>query len=154
MLGRMSSLSLLVLGSRLRMRSHQICFRRSWDFRDESMMIPLDDSCQGDLQWWSDESNLTPGVPLESPMPDVHLYSDASDQGWGATIDDSQASSLWSDEERALSIDHRELLAVHLDLLSFRDNVRSQRVALFCDNTTVVSYLRKLGGTKSFSSMQ
>ena len=50
-----------------------------------------------------------------------------------------------------LSINHRALLAVERALFFFQDKVSSCQVALFCDNTTAVSYLRKLGGTRSSS---
>ena len=149
LLGRMFSLSLLIPGSRLRMRSLQLCLKRNWNFVDDSKVIPWEDSCLGDLQWWLDRSNLTPGVPLESPMPDFHLYTDASDQGWGASIEGRSSSGLWSQAEKVLSINHRELLAVYLAILAFRDLLRGQQVALFSDNTTAVSYLKKLGGTRS-----
>ena len=149
LLGRMSSLSLLIPGSRLRMRSLQLVLNKLWDFTDETVLIHWDDSCLGDLQWWSDESNLTPGVPLEAPRPDIHLYTDASDQGWGATLQEEHASGLWSPEEGSLSINHRELLAISKALSFFKDRLQSLRVGLFCDNTTAVSYLKKAGGTRS-----
>ena len=39
LLGRMSSLSLLVPGARLRMRALQLCLHRAWDFQDEDKMV-------------------------------------------------------------------------------------------------------------------
>ena len=49
----------------------------------------------------------------------------------------------------ALSINARELLAVHLGLQQFQSSLRGMTVAVFCDNTTAVVYLRKEGGTRS-----
>ena len=46
--------------------------------------------------------SLTPGVPLEAPTPELYLYNDASDQGWGATLEGVQVSGLWSLEETVL----------------------------------------------------
>ena len=145
LLGRMFSLSLLVPGSRFRMRSLQLCLKRSWDFRNEDSVVDWDQSFLEDLRWWSVESNLS-GVPLTSPLPDVHLYTD---QGWGGTLDGAHASDLWSATERLLSINHRELLAVERSLFAFQDHLCGMRVALFADNTTAIAYLKKLGGTKS-----
>ena len=149
LLGRMSSLSLLIPGSRLRMRSLQLVLNQAWKSKDLEERITWDHSCRGDLQWWSDASNLTPGVPLETPLPDVFLYTDASDQGWGSTLENLQASGLWSGEEQQLSINMRELLAVHRALLHFRTQLQGLRIGLFTDNTTTVAYLRKSGGTRS-----
>ena len=149
LLGRMSSLSLLVPGSRLCMRSLQLCLKRSWDFRNEDSVIDWDASCLEDLRWWSVDSNLTSGVPLVSPLPDVHLYTDASDQGWGGALEGAHASGLWSSTECLLSINHLELLAVERSLFAFRNHLQGLRVALFADNTIAIAYLKELGGTKS-----
>ena len=116
---------------------------------NEETVVTWDASCMGDLQWWSEDSNLTPGVSLESPMPDQYLYTDASDQGWGGSLGENQVSGLWSEEELLLSINHRELLAVDKSIAAFREQVRGQNLALFSDNTTAVAYLKKMGGTKS-----
>ena len=43
----------------------------------------------------------------------------------------------------------RELLAVQLGLFQFRSALQGRTVAVFCDNTTAVAYLRKAGGTRS-----
>ena len=52
LLGVLSSLAHLVPGGRLRMRSLQICFRRSWDRRDLSAPVSASMECLRDLQWW------------------------------------------------------------------------------------------------------
>ena len=54
------------------------------------------------------------------------LWSDASDQGWGATVADQFASGLWLEGESQLSVNHRELLAVQRGLYDFRDLLQGQ----------------------------
>ena len=49
LLGHLSSLTLLVKGGMLRMRSLQIRLRSRWDFRDELLRIPWDPLSQEDL---------------------------------------------------------------------------------------------------------
>ena len=49
----------------------------------------------------------------------------------------------------ALSINARELLAVKLGLHQFQSSLQGRLVAVFCDNTTAVAYLRKERGTRS-----
>ena len=51
LLGHLSSLTLLVKGGMLRMRSLQLRLRSRWDFRDELLRIPWDPLCQEDLLW-------------------------------------------------------------------------------------------------------
>ena len=72
------------------------------------------------------------GVPLRSPPPDLHLYSDASRLGWGARLDQF-VSGLWSEEEQLEHINLLELKAVFLGLLAFQHRVAHQSVALMCD---------------------
>ena len=133
LLGRMSSLSLLIPGFRLRMRSFQLCLRRNWDFWSEDATVGWFPDCLRDLQWWSEDSNLTPGVPLEIPLPDFYLYTDASDQGWGAALGDSHISGQWSDSEKTESINFRELQAILLAVQHFLPMLGQKRVAVFSE---------------------
>ena len=58
-------------------------------------------------------------------------------------------SRPWDSRQAALSINARELLAVQLGLRQFQSSLQGRTVAVFCDNTTAVAYLRKEGGTRS-----
>ena len=88
-------------------------------------------------------------VSLSLPAPDISFFSDASDVGWGALVGEHHASGLWLPHQKALSINMRELLAVQLGLQAFEYLILGMSVALFCDNTTTVAYLRRSGGTFS-----
>ena len=65
-----------------------------------------------DLSWWLDRNRLELGISLEQVSPQVELWSDASDVGWGAHLDDQVASGLWAPEDV-------ELLAIERALLWF-----------------------------------
>ena len=121
---------------------------KTWDFQNESAILKYDDSCLADLRWWSEERNLTPGVSLRVPSPDALLYSDASDTGWGASLEGTHVSGLWQGEQSSLSINARELLAVELALESLHSQLHDLQVA-FVDNSTALAYLKKAGGTRS-----
>ena len=69
--------------------------------------------------------------------------------GGGANLTDRFESGIWSAEEALLSINARELLAVEKGLLAFEEYLIGKVVAVYCDNTTAVSYLRRQGGTHS-----
>ena len=64
LLGILSSLSQLVPGGRLRVRSLQLCLHRSWDRGDQSVWIPWSQDCLRDLRWWLDLPSLSLGVSL------------------------------------------------------------------------------------------
>ena len=145
----LSSLTLLVKGGLLRMRSLQIRLRSKWDFRDELLRIPWDPLCQEDLLWWSWAIQKQEGVDLSLPVPDLSFYSDESDVGWGAIVGENQVSGVWTPSQREFSINLREMMAVQKGLLEFSSLLRGKTIALFCDNVMTVAHLRRLGGTRS-----
>ena len=149
LLGHLSSLTLLVSGGMLRMRLLQLCLKDQWDFLDDQFQVSWSPLCREDLLWWARVAQLREGVSLSLPAPDVSFFSDASDVGWGALVGKHHASGLWSPHQKTLSINLRELLAVQYGLQALEHLLVGLSVALFCDNTTTVAYLRRSGGTFS-----
>ena len=149
LLGHLSSLILLVPGGMIRMRLLQLCLKDQWDFLDDQFQVSWSPLCREDLLWWSRKVLLREGVSLSLPAPDISFFSDASDVGLGALVGEHHASGLWLPHQKALSINMRELLAVQLGLQAFEHLIVGMSVALFCDNTTTVAYLRRSGGTFS-----
>ena len=144
LLGVLSSMIQLVPGGRLRMRSLQLALRRRWDHVDQSQLVEWSREVHQDLSWWLDRDRLQLGVSLEQVFPQLELWSDASDVGWGAHLHEQVASDLWALEEVELSI-----LAVERALLWFAPHLVGSSVAIFADNSTAISYLRNQGGTHS-----
>ena len=112
LLGVMSSMSSLVPGSRLRMRSLQLRLYAAGRSLVDTAVVSWDDSCLKDLGWWSVESNVLVCLPLGLPQPDLLLFTDTLDTGWGASVEDSHLSGLWPPGCSQYSINHRELLVV------------------------------------------
>jgi hypothetical protein len=56
---------------------------------------------------------------------------------------------VWSQEEALLHINILEMRAVFLSLKAFISALRGKMVLVQTDNTTVMSYINKMGGTKS-----
>ena len=77
LLGVMSSLTPLIPGARLRMRSLQLRLRVAGPQQSDLALISWDNSCHRDLLWWSYASHLVGGVSLE--LPHLVLFTDASD---------------------------------------------------------------------------
>ena len=148
LLGHLSSLTLLLSGGMLRMRLLQLCLKDQWDFLDDQFQVSWSPLCREDLLWWAQVAQLREGASLSLPAPDV-IFSDASDVGWEALVGEHHASGLWSPHQKTLSINLRELLAVQYGLRALEHLLVGLSVALFCDNTTTVAYLRRSGGTFS-----
>ena len=151
LLGHLSSLTQLIPRGRLRMRSLQIQLKNLWDFQDDSVLIPWNQSCHQDLLWWIQGDRLSQGISLKTISPDQMLWSDASDQGWGAFLHSEARSGLWSEEEKLWSINRRELRAILMGLQSL-ESLLDPVIGILCDNSTAVAYLRNQGGTRSLST--
>ena len=95
------------------------------------------------------EGSLLVGVRFGTPAPDLHLYSDASSSGWGAHLLDQSVSGVWSAQEKLLHINLLEVKALFLALQAFQEDVTGHHVTAMCDNSTVVAYVNKQGGTVS-----
>ena len=149
LLGHLSSLTLLVSGRMLRMKLLQLCLKDQWDFLDDQFQVSWSPLCREDLLWWARVAQLREGVSLSLPAPDVSFFSDASDVGWGALVGEHHDSGLWFPHQKTFSINLRELLAVQYGLKALEHLLVGLSVALFCDNTTTVAYLRRSGGTFS-----
>lgn len=52
------------------------------------------------------------GIPLFFPTPEYHLFTDASNSGRGAHMDDLKIPALWNGYEKDLQIKCREMTAI------------------------------------------
>ena len=97
------------------------------------------------LQWhlkahWSPESD-PPSLPVSLPREVAKT--------WGAHLLDQYVSEVWSDQEKLQHINLLEMKALFLGLQAFREDVIGHHVTAMCDNSTVVAYVNKQGGTVS-----
>ena len=152
LLGHMASVEKFTAEGRGRMRSLLFCLSDSWS-RESSRFEPvaITPPVLRDLLWWEDPRSLTSGVPFHEPVPEALLFTDASNIGWGAHLQDFQASGLWDRSESLLHINHKELVAVQRGLQAFLAHLEGLCVQVHSDNSTVVSYIAKQGGTHSRS---
>lgn len=158
LLGVLNSAADLVIQGRLHLRPIQFYLLSLWRPHKDSLTdwVPVLPSVLPHLSWWLDLYRLQEGVPITPPLPNLQLISDASQFGWGAHLEPLglMASGSWSRQESHLHINNLEMRAVRLSLNQFRDQVRHHCVLLSTDNTTVVSYVKKQGGTHSLSLFQ
>ena len=89
------------------------------------------------------------GADLHPKDHSIQLFTDPSNEGWGAHLEQTSTKGLFSDREKRLHINVLELKAVSLALRSFKDHCQNQIVLIATDNSTVVAYINKQGGTHS-----
>ena len=102
-----------------------------------------------DLQWWSDKDKVFRGLAMSRQIPDLQIQTDASTSGWGINLNGSLLSGTWSSQETQLHINLLEMKAVLLACQKLTMHMKHKTVLFLIDNQTVVSYLRKQGGTRS-----
>ena len=89
------------------------------------------------------------GANLHPKDHSIQLFTDATNEGRGAHLEQFSTKGLWSDKEKRLHINVLELKVVSLVLQRFKDQCQNQTVLVAMDNSTVVAYINKQGGTHS-----
>ncbi|XP_069114520.1 uncharacterized protein [Argopecten irradians] len=117
--------------------------------REWEAWLPLNQSVKEFARWWTLKDNVLQGVPLSKPAPTMTLFTDASMTGWGAYLDGHCRSGEWSGDQLSEHINVLEMRAVLLALQAFRKILHSKVVCVATDNSTVVAYLERQGGTRS-----
>ena len=158
LLGVLASTICLVHKARLRQRPIQLFLNSVWNRKEKSLNFPIMVTFKvfQHLQWWTKTDNLSLGLPLSPPQPQVVVMTDASLRGWGGAIVELMGQQVqlvcqgtWSPQVSALHINILEMRAVFLTLKHFLSHIVNKTVLVRSDNTTVCSYINKLGGTKS-----
>ena len=116
---------------------------------DQSVLAPL-------LQQWQDQSFLTSEIPIWTFQADFTIFTDASTQGWGTHVEDSQISGIWTRSDCRLhrSISCLELKVVILALHRWATGLQGPQFMIAADNTMVVSYINRQCGTHSLSLLR
>jgi hypothetical protein len=150
LIGLLTSAQNYVLLGRLHVRRLQLQLNRYWVPRsDMSVPIPLSETCRQQLRWWLNREHVMMGVSILPFSPSVHLFTDASTQGWGAHVGDLLLSGVWSKGESSLHSNILEMKAVLLAVQQSLHILSNQSILLSTDNSTVVCYVNKQGGTHS-----
>ena len=95
-------------------------------------------------------SELTQGFESASERTQYADVHRCIREGLGAHLSNCTISGVWQQSERNLHINSLELKAVFLALKHFQGQLRQKIVLVSSDNSTVVSYINKEGGTHSF----
>ena len=83
--------------------------RKNWP---DSLL--LTDAAKQDLSWWFHAVSNWNGRIIEKDTIQCQVFTDASNTGWGATVNGKEAHGLWSRFESYLHMKEKELLTVLL----------------------------------------
>lgn len=151
-LGMIASCLELIPHGRLFMRPLQLHLLQNWSPARMSLncQVPVTPQLISDLQWWLQDHNIAKGRLLRQTSCQVTVTTDASGTwGWGGHMDNLVVQGQWSDLEKMEHINCLEMKAVIYTLQRFLSHLRNKAVMIRSDNTTVVQYINKQGGTRS-----
>ncbi len=107
--------------------------------------------CRQDLIWWENNILIEKRF-IVAKKPDIVLETDASKLGWGAClvnkVEKERTGGNWSSEEANLHINILELKAAIFAVFAFCKEMKNKVIKIYSDNTTTVTYLNNMGGTK------
>ena len=120
-----------------------ICSRGNYNAR-----MKLSSRSMIELDWWI--SNMPFACKNIQPLKaNIQLQTDASNKGWGAVYGDQQIGGRWNTNEAMDHINILELKAAFFALKSFCSQANETHVQIQIDNTTAMSYINNMGGSKS-----
>ena len=125
-----------------------------WDRSRWDMHIPVTTWFTTSVATWLQDGFLDQSNPLHRPVATQTLFTDACNSGWGAHLNDLQASGKWCAALKGRHINYLEMEAVLQAVLSFKDALKDQVTLLRMDNSTVASYINKEGGGTFSRPMQ
>ena len=139
LIGLLASTEKMVSEGRLHMRPFQFHLKEHWRYPHSlDNLLPWTEAIVGHLDWWQNPSNVMKGADLHPKDHSIQLFTDASNEGWGAHIDQNSTKGLWSEREKRLHVNVLELKAVSLALRDFKDQCQNQTVLVATDNSTLV----------------
>ena len=87
--------------------------------------------------------------PIHREPVHLTLYSDASLEGWGGMDEVTHVGGQWTEAEMPYHINALELQVAYLTLQALGVPHKNVHLRLMLDNTTVTTYINKMGGTHS-----
>ena len=109
--------------------------------------MKLSREAREDLKWWI---HTLPNCSkrIDNGKITDTIYSDASNFAWGAVYKNQSTGGAWLPNELDFHINSKELLAGYFGLKALFKKT-SSHVRMFCDNTTAVQCINKMGSCRS-----
>lgn len=146
--GQIVSMTKAILPAKLLLRNlyRLLALKTSWQ-----EVLTVDVHSREDLEWWFDSLSAWNGRYYsmdDQKKPVIQIATDASSSGFGGIIvgTDAQTQGFWPNYISRKCSNYREIMAVYMTLLSFKEIIRGHTIQILSDNITTVSYLACMGG--------
>ena len=135
-----------------RMPSHeafQFHLNEHWIYPQSlDSLLPWTETISAHLEWWQNPTNVMKGADLYSQGHSIQLFTDTSNEGWGVHLEQNSTKGLWSDREKKSIHKCSRAEGGFSGPSKFQGPV-PKPVLIATDNSTVVAYINKQGGTHS-----
>ena len=85
LIGLLASMEKMVPEGRLHMRPFQFHLKEHWKFPQPlDSLLPWTEAISAHLNWWQNPANVMKGSDLHPQDRSIQLFTDASNEGWGA----------------------------------------------------------------------
>ena len=121
-----------------RFKTKMVLLHNSW-----CKKIHLDDSCFDEISWWQTFWQTNKMVKsLEVKKSDEWIFLDASKIGHGSIWNGKEVQGLFTEKQKILPINTKELLAIYYALGAHAQNLVGKVVHFKCDNTTAIACIK------------
>ena len=97
LIGLLASTEKMVPEGRLHMRPFQFHLKEHWKYpRSLDSLLSWTEMISAHLDWWQNPTNVMIGADLHPKDHSIQLFTDASNKGWGAHLNQSSTKGLWS----------------------------------------------------------
>ena len=141
--GQCVSMCKCIFPAKLMLRNIYRLLNSKVSWRDQ---LVLDSASIIDLQWWLSSIDSWNGKVVKEDHIDFQLTTDASSAGWGGWIQTEKAQGFWTRDVSRQSSNYRELSAVLMSLLAFKEKIKGKTIQVLSDNITTVAMINGMGG--------
>ena len=96
LIGLLASTEKMVPEGQLQMRPFQFHLKEHWKYPQSlDSLLPWTEAISAHLDWWQIPTNVMKGSDLHPKDHSIQLFTDASNEGWGAHLEQSSTKGLW-----------------------------------------------------------
>ena len=107
----------------------------------------INEACKEPVWWKYNIKNYFRYLSV-IPKPDINIFTDARETGWGITDGHNPSGGQWAEYER-MHINALELKAVFIGIRTYCHNRSCKHIRVMSDSSTAIAYINNKGGIKS-----
>ena len=134
---------------RLFLKPIQAWMEKNTSVWNRDQRVPSNKELREALVPWADPDFLSTPIPMKPRAFNMTLMTDASEDAWGGILQPQKATAAWPIEWQGMSMNWKELKAIHMSIQVFQERLRGQCVRVLSDNMTALACLRREGSLAS-----